>query len=546
MLFSSKLIPLYALFFFAMIFSALRSSDLLNVDGNYRCFEVYQRQAVFFHSNNHMLYPVDVLMWTRAVSAFGIRPRGPLQFFSIVEMMNCFAGASSLAILCYLIYQVTESWFLALAVTIGYGLSSPFFGQATSANEPMVAVFWSFLAVLFAALSLKLKSLWPVMVSGFLFSLAMATYQSMALLAPAALFLVSQTQSRRWLRIVAFTLCGLAGCIAIYGWAYWHLGMRTTPVMLRHFFLHDEDRAFAGVTIGKVLGVPMGMANAVFPLFHYFEFRGFRGLLAARSLSAISVIVLPLVLCASLLFCVIQVFRRWEHLPPSARIGLLAATIGFAFASVPLVVWNSTYDKLWIEPLACLAILIAIALSSIPPSAGKVFLLTRAVSILLLMGTFWNLILVVRYHSGGTIELEQAHRLAGMIGPKDLLVGDWDPVSTLYSSIWVDDRPTRESDLYKSVWADNQHFLSFTTEATIYGIDVMPRLQDAITNTEKAGGSIFFLSVLDESKPAWEAFFNKRCGVPYSQMQLYRDHSAVRAKFQIRGSEVILRQFNEP
>jgi hypothetical protein len=133
-----------------------------------------------------------------------------------------------------------------------------------------------------------------------------------------------------------------------------------------------------------------------------------------------------------------------------------------------------------------------------------------------------------------------------MIGSKDLLIGDWDSVSTLYSSIWVDDRPKGESDRYRSLWAENEHFISFTTEATIYGMGIMPRLRDAIAKSKRNGGSIFFLNLLDESRPAWDSFFDKRCGVPYSEMQLYRDRSVVRAGFHVRSGDIILRQLREP
>jgi hypothetical protein len=543
---SQKRFAIVVFLLFALVFTSLRSNEVSSVDGNYRCFEVYQRQAPFFHGNNHMLYPVDVLVWTRVVSAFGFSTKEPLQFLAIVEIMNCLAGAGCLAILYLLISRITDSWFFTLLVTIGYGFSRPFIGQATGANEPMLAVFWSFLAVLFAALTLKVRSLWPAMVSGLLFSVAMATYQSMVLLAPAALFVVCQTQSRRWPRIGAFVVSGLAGCMSIYGWAYWHLGIRTTPAMIRHFFVHDEGRAFVSVTVGKVLTVPIGIVSSIFPVLHFVDFRGLRGLLRAHSLSAISFIVLPVALCAFLAFVVVQVYKRWDHVSPSAQTGLLTATLGFAFTLLPLIIWDPIYDKLWIEPLACLSVLLAIALNVIPRSAGRLWVLLRVVSALLLIGTFSNLVWAARYHSRWTPEMEQAQQLAGMIGSKDLLIGDWDPVSTLYGSIWVDDRPTEESDRYRSLWAENEHFISFTTEATIYGIGIMPRLRDAIAKSKRNGGSVFFVNLLDESKPAWDSFFDKRCGVPYSEMQLYRDHSAVRVKFQVRGGDVILRQFTEP
>ena len=47
---------------FAGFYVLLRSKNILAVDGAHRCLEVFRRQGVFFHGNNHMLYPVDVLV----------------------------------------------------------------------------------------------------------------------------------------------------------------------------------------------------------------------------------------------------------------------------------------------------------------------------------------------------------------------------------------------------------------------------------------------------------------------------------------------------
>src|SRR5262249_31207529 len=207
----------------------------------------------------------------------------------------------------------------------------------------------------------------------------------------------------------------LAGSILIYGWAYWHLGFRSMPAMFRRFVVHDEARAFMGVTVGKVLTIPIGMANSVFPIFAYLNFRGLRGLLTLRNLSSTALIVLLIALLLFLMFFVVQAFRTLRQLHPFARLGLLTATIGFAFVFVPLIIWVPTYDKLWIEPLACLAVLVGIALSNIPRAAKKQFLLSRIVSILVLIGPLWNLVLVARHHSQGTPEIESAHRLEEMI-----------------------------------------------------------------------------------------------------------------------------------
>src|SRR5207302_303088 len=62
--------------------------------------------------------------------------------------------------------------------------------------EPMVAVFWSFLAVCLAALSFKTERKWPIIASGFLFVLAMATYRSTIFLAPAAIVIIWAGQAR--------------------------------------------------------------------------------------------------------------------------------------------------------------------------------------------------------------------------------------------------------------------------------------------------------------------------------------------------------------
>ena len=66
---------------FAGFYVLLRSKNILAVDGAHRCLEVFRRQGAFFHGNNHMLYPVDVLVWTRLSAELGLRPNGPIQFF---------------------------------------------------------------------------------------------------------------------------------------------------------------------------------------------------------------------------------------------------------------------------------------------------------------------------------------------------------------------------------------------------------------------------------------------------------------------------------
>src|SRR6266566_1498784 len=527
----AKLIWIPAVLFsaFACIFALLRSTDIFTVDGAYRSFEVYRRQSLFFHGNNHMLYPVNVLVWARLAGALGLKPQRPLEFFSTVQLMNCFAGASCLAILCLMMYLATSSWRLALGATVGYGFSNAFIGQATNAAEPLVGVFWSFLALFFAALSFKEKSNWPVVASGLLFSLAMATYQSTILLAPAAIVLIWRSRSQadspasgsspRLLAVGAFALSGIFGSLLIYGWAYWLLGMRRPGAMLIHFFTHEDARTYLGVSIGKLLNVPIGLMRNIFHVVP--QYIGIRDLLTTRRLAAACLLFLLLLFSAFSAFCAIRVLKRWNCLRPSVRCGLLSAAVGFAFTLIPVVIWEPQYDKLWLQPLACLAFLLAIALNTFTRDTRSPFLVSRGVSIFLLAGVLSNLPWVLRSHRQEPIDMKEAQRVAGMIRTGDLVVGEWESVSALYGSIWG---------------GDEQYF-SFPTEAVLYGPDAISRLREVISQANARGGRIYFLTVLDLPKQTWNSFLGSRCGVPYSELDLYRAHSRVCATFRTRSGQ---------
>lgn len=496
---------------FGSLFAALHSTDVSVVDGSYRCLEVYQRQALFFHENTHMLYPVDVLIWVRMAALLGIKAGSPLQFLSIVDVMNGLAGAASLAVFSFLIYLATSSRNLSVLVTAAYGLSAAFLEQATNANEPMVSMLWAMLAILFAVASFRYRSNWPIIISGALFALSMATFQSMVLLAPAALFLVWRMRSRAT-GTAAFALGAVCCGIPLYAWAYWLLGFRNPVAMLGHFFVHDGARAFMRFTVGKTLAIPIGLSGNIFPMFYYFKFTGMRSVGPTLAVTSIAVSVF-------FALCLAQVFRMRSLLSPAARMALIAAVIGLGLTAYPLLRWDPTYGKLWLAPLLCVAFIVATALSITPRAYGLAIFLLLVISL--------NLLWAERHRVDGTPFMAEAGQLASTVATDDLVVGDWDPISTLYSAIWVDER----SNLRRSIWAQNQHYFSFTTEATLYGDGVIPRLQKAIDDTERNGGRVYFMNLLDVSKPTWDSFLGSRCGVPYTEMDAYRQNSTVRAFF---------------
>ena len=132
---------------FFVLFALLRTKNILAVDGGIRCLEVYRRQSLYFDINNHLLQPAHVWAWTWAAGMLGYKADSPFQFYSLVQLMNCFAGAACLAILFALMYSVVSSWRLALTVTIGYGFTKAFLEQATNANEAPMGLFWSLVEI---------------------------------------------------------------------------------------------------------------------------------------------------------------------------------------------------------------------------------------------------------------------------------------------------------------------------------------------------------------------------------------------------------------
>jgi hypothetical protein len=526
-----------ALVAFLCLFVLLRTRNIFEVDGASRCLEVFRRQTLFFHENNHLLYPVNVLVWNRVIGTLGFRPNGAEEFYAITQCMNCLAGAGCLAIIFYLMYLATSSARQAFGVVLAYGLSRAFLLHATDSAEPLAGVFWSLLAMCFAALSLKRKSNWPIIVSALLFSLAMATYQSTIFLAPAALVLIWQGRSNREDRrllsparitaVCEFTLAGMIGCTAIFGWAYWRQGMRRPAEMAVHFFIHGDARVYLGVSVGKLLTVPIGMVRNIFPLVPHFV--GLRDLLTGPKLSLISLLLVLGILCAFLALCARRLALKWRDLSAEVHAGVMAATVGFAFTIIPVIIWDPSYDKLWLQPLACLAFFIGMALKPISMDVRYGFLISRAFSVLILAGVSLNLVWAVQDHETKLPDLEETQRMAGLIEKQDLVVGDWDSISTLYGYGWA---------------ADGQ-LISFPTEAVLHGYDSVAQLREAISAAERRGGRVYFLSLLDEPQKTWDSFLGSRCGVPYSVMDSYRTHSRIRATFYEQSSQVFLRQLEQ-
>ncbi len=516
---------------------AFHSRNILAIDGNHRAFEVWQRQALFFHGNGHLLYPVNVLLWTGMLRALGFRLESPFAFFAAVTWMNALAAVVALAVFYLLVVCVTEHRGVSLVATAALGVSNCFLTQAVNGNEPMVGFAWAMLA-LYAAVGSRpgrRTALAGLLLSGILFALSMATYRSMVLLAPAALLAVWFSWSgRRSIAALALILGALSATAAIYGSAYWLEGKRSLLAALAAFASEEGARGFLRLTPGKLLEVPLGLTSSIFPLLRFQPFNGMRGILHGSATRLFWLGILPLLICAVLAASLAATWRLRPWMARRQRLAWMAATAGLLFTWLPAILWDPTYSKLLMQPLACIVFLCALGMS-VASRRRKARRLWWAGALTWLAAACATLPVAVRDHSRGTPWLGQTARLAAMVGPEDFVVGGWDPVSTLYSSLWVEHQPD-SSHPYVSVLDSNAHFLSFPSEAAMHGEAAVDILRAAIVSTRQRHGRVYFIGLLDLPRSDWEALLGRSFGVPYGSVATLRSHSRIVLELSEAGS----------
>jgi hypothetical protein len=136
--------------------------------------------------------------------------------------------------------------------------------------------------------------------------------------------------------------------------------------------------------------------------------------------------------------------------------------------------------------------------------------LRRVAPFFLLVGVLTNFRFIVPSHRvEGVSGMEDAHRLAMIVGKDDLVVGDWDRVSVLYGELWAD------------------RYIDFMDEAAQGGASAVDGLRQSVANTERRGGHVYFLGLLDLSKDTWDGFLGSRCGIHFAELDAYRSYSGI-------------------
>jgi hypothetical protein len=124
--------------------------------------------------------------------------------------------------------------------------------------------------------------------------------------------------------------------------------------------------------------------------------------------------------------------------------------------------------------------------------------------------------------------MQEAQVVSARVGKDDFVVGGWDSVSILYGDIWVGEG----------------QYMDFTSEAVSYGRSATTHLRERVLETRRKGGRVYFLGVVDVSKQDWDSYLGARCGVPFSDMDFYREHSNTLTKFEIGSAKISFSQLD--
>ncbi len=258
---------------FAILFIVLNSQQYTAVDGALRSLDVYHHPHSWrLHGNNHMLYPFWIWLWTHIAGWIGVTPKNGFDFVRLCQAMNSVAAAASIAVLFTILHTIAGRGY-ALAGSFWFGLSTAVLLHATNSTEPMMGLLFTIAAVALLVVAFRGDRAVLLFLAGAGLSLALASYQSMALLLPAiALACISwpldAAATRPSWRTVAFRLrtVGMGGALAgivLYGAGYASLGIPPTR-MIPTFFSVTGGTVYSGFRLSKVLNIPFGLLRNLY------------------------------------------------------------------------------------------------------------------------------------------------------------------------------------------------------------------------------------------------------------------------------------------
>ncbi len=529
---SRAVIAWMILLLFATLFLVLRSNQFTAVDGALRCLDVYHHPHLSFHGNNHLLYPVNILVWSKLAGVGGISPETPGEYMRLSQSMNCWSAAATLAFLWLLISGILIDRLLSLLLVIVYGFSKAFMLHATNSAEPVVGLMYAIAALFTLRTALTRDKVLLAGLSGVFLGLAFATYQAMflavfggiwiCLFDPDAKFV---SVRRRSAVLSVFLLSCAVATTVVYGWAYATQGVVLGWPIVRQFFrIGGGSEIYAGFSISRVVNFPIGFLSNLAPVIPR-DYAGLRSLFARSNniawfaaLAAMgSLVFIPLIA----LF--IGGFRRWGDCSHPRRWMALLGAGSILPAVWPLLYWDPMYDKLWLLPFALAAIGLAYVGRFAPWSKSAQRTTTLLLIALALVEVPTNLYRAIGDSHSPTTGLKEALNVGSFLTPNDSIVLDFDEVSSLYLAY---------SGNENAVLLPSMHLK-----------DAQLALAVQLERCRESHGKLFFLGILDQTEATWKMFMQARMGIPYSTLDQYRSDSRTVETFQVNGRPITLRMY---
>ncbi len=510
---------------FAVLFLALRSQQYMAVDGALRCLHVFYHPAEHFHGNNHMLYPFWIWLWSQASALAGMQARDWLAFLRESQAMNGLACAAAIGLLCSTLQSIAGTRF-ALLGAAQFGLATAVVLHGTNSAEPVMGLLFCLAAGCVLVWALNAESQLGLLVVGALLALAMASYQAMALAAPAVAFACvawpAAAASPSWRtatpRLLAVGLGGLISVAAIYGLAYSAMGVPARRMVARFLTLDGGPEVYGGFKPTKIVNFPFGLVRNLYGGVPD-NYGGIRALLRdPHRLFWIATLLLGLALLAVLAFLIgdgiVAAVRRSKLAGPLAWAGILLSLLGVGF---PLFFWSPLYDKLWLLPLAAGIVTTAFAYRFSPTADRRTAILAGVIA-LLLVEAATNIPRAVRDHVRETAHLSEARDLAAVVQPDDSVVLDFDDVSML----WL------------TIWGDNSHSIVLPSSSR----------GEAARWFARSGQRLLFVGVLDQDRASWDAFLGRATGIAFTEMDCYRQRASIVRSYPFPGGPITVRSLN--
>jgi hypothetical protein len=526
----SPWIPAGVALFFAVLFLLLRTQQYTFVDGALRCLAVFHDPTHLSITNNHLLYPFWISVWTRGAALAGFTASDWLSYVRLSQAMNAFCAAVATGVLFSVLATVAGPRY-ALLGSLQFGLATAVILHATNSAEPVTGLLFSLSALGVLIPALRSDSKIGLFVVGVLLTLALASYQAMALVAPLVAVACVCWPGTNWRlavkRLALIVVGGALSVMCVYGLAYSSEGIPPGGMLSRFLKLDGGPQTYGGVKPSKLLNVPVGLIRN---LFHAVppNYAGIRSLLKTPHATFwICAMLGSLILLAAFMGLIaagivaavrssgISKFLLWP--------GILLSAIAVTF---PLLYWDPLYDKLWLLPLAFLAIAAAFAFRFSASDRTRQRL-TLGLMVLVIVEGAVNIPIAVEDHAREMPQTAEARDLEAIVASRDAVVLDFDDVSTLWSSIWG--------------YGRNYLLLPASSRSV-----AAAWLSQAETKEAANGGDLLFVAVLDEDRTAWDAFLGRATGISYAEFECYRQNSVIRRRYPHSEGFIIVRQLTLP